>query len=124
MVYLIPFDSTRSLTSIVLVVIWFVCGGIEVVWQLAATVVVPPLVVPVPEQFVLLVPGVVYVDVCSLTRLAWVTARTVKDCLFLSLAKHTRTTATDRGMRGVILRMDAPSKLEVLKILTITLKCG
>lgn len=42
-------------------VIWCVWAGVDVVWQFAEAFVVLPMVVPVPEQLVLLVPGVVYV---------------------------------------------------------------
>jgi len=76
---------------------------VDVVWQFAETFVVLPTVVPVPEQSVLLVPAVVYAEVHTLVWLVKATARTVKDFLLLSFARHERTTANNRTNRATFL---------------------
>lgn len=52
MVYRTPSASTTLVTSVVRDVTWWVCAGVEVVWQFAVAVVVLPTIVPVPTQFV------------------------------------------------------------------------
>jgi len=84
------------MTSMVIDVSWRVCAGVDVVWQFAVAVVVPPTVVPIPVQFVLALPGVVYAEVRSLVRLVEATTRTVSDFLLLSFAGQERTAVNKR----------------------------
>ena len=85
-VYCIPSAITTFRTSMDRLVIWYVWAAVEVVWQLAMAVPVLPMVVPTSEQFVLLVPSVMSVDVCRLSRLKWFVAL-MKSDLGLSLAE-------------------------------------
>jgi hypothetical protein len=97
-VYRIPFASTQLTTSTVRHVLCAVSAGVDVVRQFAEAFVVLPQVVAVPEQFVLLSPGVVIVYGLSLTWLLKPTARTVS----LFFAIHGRTKANSRTRKTVV----------------------